>query len=219
MHPDRWHAWRSALALLYVSSTIDWYIVKAWRDGIVIDPPCQSKGNRPSWLLVTRVWLLHRIAATVGFFVALWTIVGLAWFELAKHNGKSDWAIYLLGLVSPSTLPLFLRSYIASLGHAFGLAFGNLRISLSDYVSWEDDGKHSEGIVYDVSIDNGYRVIDRHGRFHYLPLAQARDGNVTIDERDPPPWTCEAVKGSQLMGASDHWMPRTHPSSRRLILR
>ena len=104
-----------ALALLYVSSTIDWYIVKAWRDGIVTDPPCKRRGNRPTWLLITRVWLLHRIFATIGFFVALWTTVGLAWFELIKHHRNSDWAIYLLGLVSPSAIPLFfMRSYIAN---------------------------------------------------------------------------------------------------------
>jgi hypothetical protein len=209
-----------AFALLYVSSTIDWYVVRAWRDGIVIDPPCKRRGNRPTWLLITRVWLLHRIFATVGFFVALWTSVGLAWFELLKHHGSSDWAIYLLGLVSPSAIPLFLmRSYIANLGHAVGLAFGNLRIALSDRVSWNDDGQHSEGIAYDVSVDLGYRVIDKDGRFQYLPLATARSGNVSIDETDPESWACDAVRASELMGASDYWAPRTHASRRGLILR
>lgn len=209
-----------AFALLYVSSTIDWYVVRAWRDGIVIDPPCKRRGNRPTWLLITRVWLLHRIFATIGFFVALWTSVGLAWFELLKHHGHSDWAIYLLGLASPSAIPLFfMRGYIANLGHAVGLAFGNLRIALSDRVSWNDDGRHSEGIAYDVSIDLGYRMIDHQGRFQYLPLATARGGNVSIDETDPEPWACDAVRASELMGASDSWAHRTHASTRGLILK
>lgn len=209
-----------AFALLYVSSTIDWYIVRAWRDGVVIDPPCKREGNRPTWLLITRVWLLHRIVATIGFFVALWTSVGLAWFELLKHHGNSDWAIYLLGLVSPSAIPLFfMRSYIANLGHAVGLAFGNLRIALSDRVSWTDDGQHSGGIVYDVSIDEGYRVIDREGHFQYLQLAKARGGNVSIDEGDPESWACDAVRASELMGASDYSASRTHASTRGLILK
>ncbi len=209
-----------ALALLYMSSTIDWYVIRAWRDGIVVDPPCMRRGNRSTMLLITRIWLLHRIVATVGFFVALWTSVGLVWFELLEHHGKSDWAIYLLGLVSPSAIPLFLmRSYIANLGHAVGLAFGNLRIALSDRVSWSDDGQHSEGIAYDVSIDLGYRVIDREGRCQYLPLGRARNGNVSIDETDPEPWACDAVRASQLMGASDYWEPRAHASARGLILR
>jgi hypothetical protein len=209
-----------AFALLYVSSTIDWYIVKAWRDGIVTDPPCKRQGNRPTWLLITRIWLLHRIVATIGFFVALWTSVGLGWFELIKHHGNSDWAIYLLGLVSPSAIPLFfMRSYIANLGHAVGLAFGNLRISLSDRVSWTDDGQHSEGIVYDVSIDEGYRVISHNGHSQNLQLARARNGNISIDETDPEPWGCDAVRASELMGASDYWAPRTHASTRGLILK
>jgi hypothetical protein len=209
-----------ACALLYVSSTIDWYIVKAWRDGIVIDPPCKREGNRPTWLLITRVWLLHRIFATIGFFVALWTSVGLVWFELLKHHGNSDWAIYLLGLVSPSAIPLFfMRSYIASLGHAVGLAFGNLSTALSDRVAWSEDGQRNEGIIYDVSIDKGYRVIDREGCFEYLPLARARVGSISIDETDPEPWACEAVRASELMGASDYWAPRAHASTRGLILK
>jgi hypothetical protein len=112
-----------------------------------------------------------------------------------------------------------MRSYIANLGHAVGLAFGNLRIALSDRVSWNDDGQHSEGIAYDVSIDLGYRVIDHEGRFQYLTLATARSGNVSIDETDPEPWACDAVRASELMGASDYWAPRTHASTRGLILK
>lgn len=209
-----------ALALLYVSSSIDWYIIRAWRDGVVCDPPCNRKGNRTTWLLITRLWLLHRIVATIGFFVGLWTVVGLAWFELAKHHGKSDWAIYLLGLVSPAAIPLFfMGSYIANLGQSVGLAFGNLRVSLGDRVSWVDDGKEYHGIVYDVSIDGGYRIIDRSGQFSYLSLRRARSGAVSIDESDPGPWACEAVRQSGLMGASDPWAARSHPSAGWLILR
>lgn len=208
-----------ALALLYLSSTIDWYIVRGWRDGIVCDPPCRRVGNRTTWLLITRVWLLHRIVATIGFFVGLWTVVGLAWFELARHHNKSDWAIYLLGLVSPSAIPLFfMSSYITNLGHAAGLAFGNLRVSLSDRVSWTDDGKDYDGIVYDVSVDAGYRVIDPEGKVSYLSLGRARSGALSIDETDPEPWACRAVRKSGLMGASDPWAARDHPSGRWLII-
>ncbi len=207
------------LMLLYVSSCIDWYVIRAWRDGIVIDPPCMRRGNRPTWLLITRVWLLHRIIATIGFFVGLWTLVGLAWFELAKHHGHSNWAIYLLGLVSPSAIPLFfMRSYISDLGHAVGLAFGNLPISIGDHVSWSDDGQKFEGIAYDVSIDRGYRVIERGGKTRHLSLADARESNIAIDEGDPPDGSCEDVMASALMGASDFWAPRTHASRRWLIL-
>jgi hypothetical protein len=93
-----------------------------------------------------------------------------------------------------------------------------LRIALSDRVSWNDDGQHSEGIAYDVSIDLGYRVIDHEGHFQYLPLATARSGNVSIDETDPEPWACDAERASEFMGASDYWAPRSHTSTRGLIL-
>ncbi|MCW2990360.1 MAG: hypothetical protein JWM73_954 [Solirubrobacterales bacterium] len=208
-----------ALALLYVSSSVDWYIIKGWRDGVVSEPPCMRKKDRPTWLLITRVWLLHRIVATIGFFVGLWTLVGLAWFELAKHHGGSDWAIYLLGLVSPSAIPLFfMRHYIVALGHAVGLAFGNLPIALGDEVGWTDEGAARRGIVYDVSIDGGYRMIKRDGQSSYLPLARVRDTNVSVDEGEAPSWACQAVKDSQLMGAADRWEPHTRSSGRWLIL-
>lgn len=47
----------------------------------------------------------------------------------------------------------------------------------------------------------------------------ARSGNVSIDEADPESWACGAVRASELMGASDYWAPRTHPSTRGLILK
>jgi hypothetical protein len=209
-----------ALMLLYVSSTVDWYVVKAWRDGIVIDPPCRRRGNRPSWLLITRVWLLHRIVAAIGFFVGLWTLVGLAWFELLRHPGNSDWVLYLLGLASPSAIPLFfMRRYIAELGHAIGLAFGNLKVSLGDGVAWRSDGETVDGIAYDVSIDGGYRVIKADGTSTTLSLSQVVTGTISVDERDPGPEACTAVRRSGLDGATDFWEPRLTPSARWLTFR
>jgi hypothetical protein len=208
-----------ALSLLYLSSTIDWYVVRGWRDGIVVEPPCLRNGNRTTWLLITRIWLLHRIIATIGFFVGLWTLTGLGWFELLQHPGRSEWVTYLLGLASPSAIPLFfMRSYIASLGHAIGMAFGNLSISLGDHVSWKArDGAHRTGIVYDVSIDRGYRVIDKEGASRYLALADTRSDSVSVDEGGPEPWACRAVRKSELDGAADYWSDRRHPSGRVLI--
>jgi hypothetical protein len=46
-----------------------------------------------------------------------------------------------------------------------------LPIALGDEVQWTDGGVMKEGIAYDVSIDNGYMVINRDGRSSYLALA------------------------------------------------
>jgi hypothetical protein len=207
-----------ALELVFLSSTVDWYAIKAWRDGIVAEPPCR-RGSRPTWLNVTRWWLVHRIIATVAFFVGLSVIIDLGWFEIAKHYKGSDWAYFLVGLVSPTLLTaLVMRGYLTNLWDAIGLAVGNLQVALGDTVTFMYHGRSVTGVVYDVSIDGGYRVLESDGSSRYLPLADVRkDRGVDIDQRRPPPWACDAACQSEVEDACDFRRLRDRPSSRWLI--
>jgi hypothetical protein len=209
----------AALASVFLSSATDWYAIRAWRDGVVTEPPCRRTG-RGTWLNVTRWWLHHRIFATVGFFIGLWVVVDLGWFELAKRTQGSDWAYFLVGLISPALIPVILmRGYLTNLADAIGLAWGNLKLALGDTATWTDHGRRVTGIVYDVSIDGGYRVLEQDGSSLYLSLGDVRkDRGVEIDQHSPPPWACEAVCESAIEGACDFREVRDRPSPRGLII-
>ena len=207
-----------AVVMVFLSSSTDWWAIRAWRDGIVAPPPWMRE-RRGTWVNVTRWWLHHRIVATITFFAALWTTIGLGWFELAKHFSTSAWAYYLLGLISPAALPLFfIGRYVAGLGPAIGIAWGNLEIALGDVVSWRDHGERIEGIVYDVSIDRGYRIVERDGSSRTLRLSDLRSTHgLDVDERKPPTWAQDAVRTSDIDGVADYLAPRTRSSGRWFV--
>ncbi len=76
----------SAFALIYVSSLIDAFYVlphlSGQRSGRM---PCESS-LQPVWRRVTRVWLLHRLVATLGFVAALTAVVAIGANEFLSIN-------------------------------------------------------------------------------------------------------------------------------------
>jgi len=204
-----------ALEIIFLSSLVDWYWIRAWRDGVVVDPPCCRK-DREEWVTVTRIWLHHRWIAAGATALAFWGLVGLLWFELAKHFSDTDWIAYLLTLTSPALIPaLFMQPWLKALIKAIGMSFSNLHIALGDGVQWTDHGKTIDGIAYDVSIDRGYRVIEQDGGTHYLALAES--DNAEVSERRPPAWVCD-VACDVVSGADEFRLPRVKKSWRYLIL-
>lgn len=92
-----------ALEIIFLSSLMDWYWIRAWRDGVVVATPC-CRTSRDEWVTITRLWLHHRWIAAGATALALWGLVGLIWFELAKHFSNIDWLVYVLTLTSPALI-------------------------------------------------------------------------------------------------------------------
>lgn len=207
-----------AVTVVLLSSTTDWYAIKAWRDGIVAEPPCRRE-KRSTWLNVTRWWLIHRIVATVGFFIALTVVINLAWFELARRATDDNW-LFLVGLVSPPLITaIAMGGYTTNMRDAVGLAIGNLKLAIGDTVSFTHHGRSVTGIAYDISIDGGYRVIERDGSSRYLSLGDVRqDRGVDISQGRPPQWACDAACLSEIDDACDFRAVRDRPSTHWLIV-
>jgi len=76
----------SAFTIIYMSSLVDgFYVVPHLRGDRSGAMPCESSLS-PLWRRVTRVWLLHRLVAALGFVASLTTVVALAANELASIN-------------------------------------------------------------------------------------------------------------------------------------
>jgi hypothetical protein len=203
----------AAVTVIFASTLTDWYLIRPWRDGVVRRPPCR-RDERELWVDITRAWLQHRLWATLGLFVALWLVAGLMWFEIGQHWGSSDWVFFLLALTSPSLLAFALmRSWMAEVPTAFGLAFGNLSPVLGDWVEYDRGRKTIRGFIYDVSIDKGYRVIDRNFDTNYLSLTRSKE----IEHSRPPTPACEQ-RCEMVEGVCDYRKERVCQSQRWLVI-
>lgn len=110
-----------ALGTVYLSSLVDWFYVQPRLKGLCGHlMPCQSSASR-EWRSVTKIWLLHRLAAMLAFVIGLTVVVALGahrWITgiddaLATAIGAA--ATILAGFYltrSPATLALAIRPAI-----------------------------------------------------------------------------------------------------------
>jgi hypothetical protein len=176
-----------ALCFVFASTVTDWYYIRPRRDGVIEYPPCRRE-NREPWVDITRWWILHRTLAATVFFLALWLVIGLGWFEASRKWQSTDWVLFLLALGSPPLIAaLLMRNWVRELPTAWGLAFGNLPLVLGDWVEYYSGQERVQGFLYDVSVDNGYRVVDHDLDTHYLPLSRSKE----VRGSRPPRTACE----------------------------
>jgi hypothetical protein len=183
-----------ALCFVFASTITDWYYIRPRRDGVVDKPPWQRE-ERERWVDTTRWWILHRTLAATAFFVALWLVIGLGWFEASRAWQSNDWVLFLLALGSPPLIAaVLMRNWVPELPTAWGLSFGNLPLALGDWVEYHAGQERVQGFLYDVSVDNGYRVVDHDLDTHYLPLSRSKEVRGSRPPRPACRTTCEMVE-------------------------
>jgi hypothetical protein len=176
-----------ALTFVFVSTLTDWYYVRPRRDGVVQNPPCRREEREP-WVDITRWWIVHRTYAATVFYVALWLAIGLVWFEAGRKWESSDWVLFLLVLGSPPLIAaVAMHQWVRELPAAWSLAHGNLPLVLGDWVEYYSGQQKVSGFLYDVSVDEGYRVVDRNLDTSYLPLSRSK----AVTGSRPPSRACE----------------------------
>lgn len=165
-----WCGWLLAtpLALVLVSSAIDWYVILPFRDGVVGDPVCigEDEDRRRRY---TRAWVIHRALCEIG----LAATVTLGAVEIALHyfpDGSEtlqNVVAFLGGIVI--VLPL-LKRWHACL--QFCLDQGPV---LGAWVKGDTKkGKSVAGFFRDVSVGNGIKVVRRpDGLEEFIPLRNA----------------------------------------------
>jgi len=180
---------------MLVSSSVDWYLIRPFREGVHELPACQPEIQKSEKAMVyARYWIMHRMvteflvyASIIGLIALAATIVGQ---NTHSETGKNIFnLIGLVGIVGWS---------LSELGK-LKAALEFVRFPTCGLASWvagrTEDGLDISGFVLDVSIMPGVQLIEEPRgnpapdialKNHSVPLAYRN----TIELIPPPHQVC-----------------------------
>jgi hypothetical protein len=116
-------------AAVYIASLFDWYYVRAWRDGVVVPPPC--KPSDVNWTKVTRAWWANRcLVVIVCYLAAICSVVALGLSGLGD-TGDSKAAVASTVVAAVVAATTLIRLFYGNLG-AVGTAVSSCALSKPD---------------------------------------------------------------------------------------
>lgn len=199
---------------MLVSSSVDWYLIRPFREGVHDLPACQPEIQAGSRAMdYARYWILHRMvaeffvyAAIVGLIALIATIVGQ---RTDSETGKNIFnLIGLVGIVGWS---------LSELGK-LKAALEFVRYPTCSLASWvagrNDAGQDISGFVLDVSIDPGIQLIEEP-RGHPAWDVASKDRSVPLKYRR----TIEPIQARTPVCPGrdcEFWIPDCEVGLRRL---
>lgn len=125
------------LAAVTGSSMVDWFYIRAFRDGVVREPPCMSADDA-RWAALTKTWLIHRLVAEAAF-VLFFALTGVALvLEGVSEAGVGGWvrtaagaAIAVAGIVLKYSSSRLRISLVGMPG-----ANRTVRFAVGETISW-----------------------------------------------------------------------------------
>ena len=139
------------LAVILVSSLIDWYYIRPRIDGVVCEPPClASKDQKGPWKRVTRRWYIHRGLATFAYILFAIAVAVIVLLMLIREDHA---AAELIGGISgiAGLLLIFAGSYRSELPTAAKWALSP-GFYLGDDLTYEGAQRTKRGYVLHVAI-------------------------------------------------------------------
>jgi len=139
------------LAVILVSSLIDWYYIRPRIDGVVCEPPCLAgKDQKGPWKRVTRRWYIHRGLATFAYILFAIAVAVIVLLMLIREDHA---AAELIGGVSgiAGLLLIFAGSYRSELPTAAKWALSP-GFFLGDDLTYEGTQRTKRGYVLHVAI-------------------------------------------------------------------
>ncbi len=139
------------LAVVLVSSLIDWYYIRPHIDGVVCEPPClASKDHKGPWKRVTRRWYIHRGLATFAYILFAIAVAVIVLLMLIREDHA---AAELIGGISgiAGLLLIFAGSYRSELPTAAKWALSP-GFYLGDDLTYEGAQRTKRGYVLHVAI-------------------------------------------------------------------
>lgn len=199
---------------MMVSSSVAWYLIRAFREGVWGKPACQThpRGTRSDY---GRYWIMHRLVCEFVVYLAVSGVVGLT-AAIAAANTSSEIGSNALGVLG---LAGFLGWTIAEMGK-LKAALDFVRFApgagLGDWATGrtDADGDLIEGFVLDLSVAPGVQLMEE-ARGHpcedisdpdrSVPLSKRR----TLKRQDPPRDLCPG-------GQCEFWVPDCEVGLREL---
>lgn len=148
--------------VMSISSLVDWYFVRARRDGVVCDPPCKRSEmtTREFWQQVTRMWYLHRSFTIVLVFVATILAVTAVTFGLIELQPTAQGAVLASVLAAALVVVQIIYDLRALSTATTQCALRPPDIVLGDMLA--SDAAQANGFVVDVAVE-GISVIAEPG--------------------------------------------------------
>lgn len=180
LESDRLAVGVTALAVfwlsVYISSLVDWYFIRARRDGAVGLPPCRSSGE-VGWIRVTRIWYAHRALSVFGCLVSAvvaWTAFGLEAVDPPDARATPLFALVVTGAVAGIGLVRLFFGHLRSIAAAVASCWlSPPDIALGDRLVGPEAFRG--GFVRDVALDQiTVTLLDENGRPLFGPDDRAR---------------------------------------------
>ncbi|HVD40442.1 MAG TPA: hypothetical protein VNC16_05510 [Solirubrobacterales bacterium] len=180
---------------VFVSSSVDWYLIRPFREGVYNEPACRPEIHREGrGMDYARYWVLHRMVSELVVYLGLVVLVALFFAvgstAIDSEEGKS--AVGFLG-----ALGIAVWSVAELSGLRAALRF--VRYPHCELGSWVKgrtaDCEDIAGFVLDVSVSPGVQLIeeprghpapDVADEHRSIPLRQAHN----IEPIDPPRRLC-----------------------------
>lgn len=180
---------------IFVSSAVDWYLIRPFREGVHNEPVCRSEVHRNGRAMdYARYWIMHRMVSEFVVYVGIVILVGLGFAVIAQavQSEQGKGAVSFIGGLG---IAVWALSELSGLRAALNF----VRYPHCELGSWAEGRTENcadiAGFVLDVSIKPGVQLIesprgyparDIADKRHSVPLRQA----YAIKTVDPPRPIC-----------------------------
>ena len=167
-------------AAMLSSSCVDWYLIRAFRDGVLGEPACQMHAHdEETALYYARAWIAHRaVAETLGWGGVMVVLV-VALVALQHSTKDRAWDEFFAYLAPAGAVYLGLGGYLAKRlrpvpGYFQRPSVGIGRWAHGKTVDAAGNEQQVDGLVVDAAIDPGLQLLPAPGEdIVQVPLAQA----------------------------------------------
>lgn len=169
---------------ILVSSSVDWYLIRPFREGVYNEPVCRPEVHEQGrGMDYARYWIMHRMVSEFSVYAGIVILLGL-FFSILSTAVRSEEGKGAIGFVGGLGIAVWSVSELAGLRAA--LKF--VRYPYCELGGWVAgktvDCTDISGFVLDVSIDPGVQLIeeprgyparDIANKHRSIPLKQAHN--------------------------------------------
>jgi hypothetical protein len=163
---------------MLVSSSVDWYLIRAFREGVVGQPACRAAvAGSDASVNHLKYWVMHRLLCEFVLWAAVAVGIGFtsALIENATKNPTSKATWNLLGFIG---IAAWSAGELAKLRAAIDFV-RYPSVGIGQYVTGRNPSCETiTGYVHDVALDPGVQLI-------YAPLGN-RAKDISYPERSIP---------------------------------
>jgi hypothetical protein len=161
-----------------VSSAVDWYLIRPFREGVFADPVCKPTVDLGAKERYQRFWIAHRLLSELLVYFAISGLIALA-TVVANDQTTTKTSDSILDVLGPVGIIGWTLFEISKLKIALDFVRRPSDGGLGCWINGRnDDGEDIEGLVLDAAIDPGVQLIDE-ARGHPAP-------DISVSERSVP---------------------------------